>query len=383
MSRPARITLAVVGAIVLLNAAIAAIGALFPSPSGPASSSYATAPEGLAAFADLLERSGHPVGRLRGLPGDVRLDRDSTVVLLDPDLLRPDEARVLRRFVEGGGRLVAGGRRPDPWITALLPADPVWRGRSPRSWRPAAPVAATQGVRRVRSAGEGAWGSAGAVLPALVAGGGSSLLLTAGPGDGQLLVLADASPLQNRLLARADNAAFGVALAGERGRPVQFMEAVHGYGSARGLDALPGAWKLALAGLALAGLVFVAARARRLGPPDVPQRTLPPPRRAYVEALASALERTRDSAAVAAPLQEAARARLTARFRLADDAQPSDLQAAARRAGLEVDEAAAVVEAARREEQLIAAGRALVRLDARGGGDWANIGPRRDTGGGR
>ena len=369
MSRPRRgwrwVAIAGLAGIVLLNAVVALIGALLPSPSGPASSSYATAPRGIAALADLLEDSGHPVRRLRRLPGKVRLDPGSTVVLLDPDLLRPEEARELRRFVVRGGRLVAGGRDPDAWLRALSGWDPRWQPRSSRAWRPAAPVAAVQGVRRVQTAGRGAWGSPGAGLEALVADGGSSLLLSAGLAEGQLLLLADASPLQNRLLARADNAALGLALAGEPGRPVQFLEAVHGYGAARGLRALPGAWQLALAGLMLAGLVLVSSRARRLGAPDVPARTLPPPRRAYVEALADALGRTRDSAATAAPLQQAARERLRTRFRLPADAGSGDLRFTAQRAGLGPEEVAAVVEPVRDDRGLVAAGRALVRLGGR------------------
>ena len=119
---------------------------------------------------------------------------------------------------------------------------------------------------------------------------------------------------------------------------------------------------VSLAGLGLAGLLLLASRARRLGAPDAPPRALPPPRRAYVEALASALARTRDSAGTAVPLQEAARERLRTRFRLPPEAGPRDLRSAAERAGLTPEEAAAVVEPARGDDDLVAAGRALVRL---------------------
>ena len=358
----ARLAIAALACVVLLNAVLALIGALLPSPSGPPSSSYATAPRGIAALAELLEDSGHPVRRLRSLPGKARLDPAGTVVVLDPDLLRPEEARELRRFVVDGGRLVAGGREPDAWLKALLGSGRGWRRRSSRTWRPAAPVGAVEGVGRVRTAGEGAWEARGAGLEALVANDGSSLLVSAGLGEGQLLLLADASPVQNRLLGHTDNAALALALAGQRGRQVHFMEAVHGYGAARGLRALPGAWQVALAGLLLAGLVLVASRARRLGTPDVPARALPPARRAYVEALATALGRTGDSAGTAAPLQEAARDRLRLRFRLPADAGAGDLRSAAQRAGLTPHEAAAIVEPARGDDDLVAAGRALARL---------------------
>ena len=98
-----------------------------------------------------------------------------------------------------------------------------------------------------------------------------------GGGDEQML-LADGSPIENARIGEADNAAFGLALAGPAGTPVVFAEGVHGYGESRGLGALPGRWKVALFGLGVAAIVFAWARARRLGPPDRPTRTLPPAR---------------------------------------------------------------------------------------------------------
>src|SRR5436853_88166 len=60
-----------------------------------------------------------------------------------------------------------------------------------------------------------------------------------GRDGGVVYLLPDASPLQNRLLGTADNAAFGLALAGPSTRPVEFLESYHGYGQSAGLSALP------------------------------------------------------------------------------------------------------------------------------------------------
>jgi Domain of unknown function (DUF4350) len=363
----ARVALVSAGVVVGLNLALALVDALLPSPSGPRSSSYATSPNGFAAMADLLGQAGHRIHRVRELPGKARLDPHGTVVLLDPDVIRVDEARALRSFVRQGGRLVAGGRDPDDWMPTLLGSDPEWAEHAHHAWQVAAPVPAVSGVEHVRSAAEGAWRDPGAGLVLLGERGGRSLLLSAGLGSGQMFLLADASPLQNRLLQRADNGALALGLAGQPARPVQFVEAVHGYGHARGLSALPARWKLALVGLGLAALLFLVAHARRLGAPDPPERELPPPRRDYVDALAEALQRTHDPAAAAVPVQAAARARLAARFGLAADAQPADVNAAALRAGLSEAEAAALVQAARSDGDLVAAGRALVRVGGRTG----------------
>ena len=105
-------------------------------------------------------------------------------------------------------------------------------------------------------------------------------------GAGRAVLLADASPLHNRALARADSAAFGLAAAGAARRPVAFLETVHGYGEATGLAALPARALWAIAGLALAALALVWSMARRLGPPEDEARALAPPRRDYVEAVA-------------------------------------------------------------------------------------------------
>ena len=106
-----------------------------------------------------------------------------------------------------------------------------------------------------------------------------------------VVVLADTSPLSNEGLGAADNAAFGVALAG--GTPVAFLETVHGYGVSRGFGGLPTEVKWTLLGLLLTSLVAVWAAGRRFGPPEDPDTDPPPPRVEYVEALAGSLARTK------------------------------------------------------------------------------------------
>ena len=72
----------------------------------------------------------------------------------------------------------------------------------------------------VRTAGEGAW-----VEPrgrALVVAGDRPVVVEQKLGTGTIVLVADASPLQNRLLGHADNAALALALAGDR--PVVFAE---------------------------------------------------------------------------------------------------------------------------------------------------------------
>ena len=51
---------------------------LSPAPEGPRSSSYATSPQGLAAYASVLQRAGHPVRRLRTSVADDPPPTDAT-----------------------------------------------------------------------------------------------------------------------------------------------------------------------------------------------------------------------------------------------------------------------------------------------------------------
>jgi hypothetical protein len=336
-----------VALVVLVDVVLAGVDAVAggPQPSGPGSSSYATVPQGVAAYAALLAQSGHPVSRYRGdLAPAPASWRRSTVVLLDPGEVSDEEARALRDAVRSGGRLITGDFGGDlPLTRILLREAPVWRASTVRLARPVVPVVETTGVRSVRSdGGRGAWRSPGSALPVL-AGRNGALALVAQLGLGKVVLLADTTLLTNQLLATADNAVFALNIAGEPGRPVVFDEAVHGYGTATGLAALPPSWKWALTGLFVALLVFMVASARRLGPPESARRELPPPRRAYVDAVAATLARTGAPDTAMAPARRAARALVVRRAGLAPDASDAEIARAAHALGLDIDETAGVL----------------------------------------
>ena len=259
-----------VGALAAVVAVGVAFGRAAPQPGGPPSSSYTTRPDGLAAYATLLQRAGHDVRRIRA-----RLDRHrppaaETLVLADGRPLPRAERAALTAFLRAGGRAVLAG--------------------------PTAQLALQRGAPR-----------------------------------GGVTLLPDAAPLTNRRLGEDGNAARALALAGPPARRVAFVESVHGFGERRGLGALPSAVRWCLGLLGLAALVLLAARGRRLGPPEALARELPPARRAHVDALAAALARTRDP----------------------DEA----LRAAVVRAGLSEERARALG-----GDELLQAGRGLARL---------------------
>jgi hypothetical protein len=348
---PGAIIGVVIAVVIAVNLALRELDRFTRSPGGPESSSFATAPEGIAAYAELLRRFDRPVVQLRDELAQAELDPRETLVVLDPgSVLTFDEGVAVRGFVESGGRLVAGGN-PTGWLRTILEQVPGWRPSAPESAR----VVDIPGVDRVRTAGGGSW-----VNPeghVLVRAGAEPIVVERRRGAGTVLLVADASLLQNRLLAEADNAALGLALAGER--PVAFAESVHGYGAASGLDAIPSRWWLAFGGLCAAALVFALARGRRFGPAELAARELPPARVEFAEALATQLAKARPREEAVLTARRVARGRVTRALGLPPGAADADLRDRADARRFDPEELEAVLADGVGESDLLAVGRAL------------------------
>jgi hypothetical protein len=263
-------------------------------------SSYATGPEGAAAFADLVHRNGHGVERQRGELEIESLDPADTLVVLEPGALETSETAALLEFASTGGRLVIGGPDPEPYLARLTEAPPEWSPTGPVEWRGIA--AELEPIAVVETRGLGSFTSLGDAQQ-VVAESDATLAAVGAAQRGEIVYLADVEPVLNQSLAESDNAAFALWLAGNVERTVVFAEGVHGFGSESGLDAIPTHWKIGLVVLALAALVYVLARGRRLGPPVPDAPPSPPAREEYVDAVATTLARTRDPAGATAGLR--------------------------------------------------------------------------------
>jgi hypothetical protein len=359
LTRGWKIALALLAGIVVLNLGLAALrSATGGTPGGPTSSSYATAPDGAAAFASLLARAGHDVVRERVTPHRTALDPSDTVVVLDAPFVLPSDATALRRFLLRGGRLIASSQGSS-WLRRVVSRPPGWGAHPVTVARPLVPVSELRGVRRVEPAGIGAWVRAGSSLPVLGDRRGSILDIAA-VGRGRALLLADSSPLQNVQLARADNARLASALAGPPARRVLFFENYHGYGRGTGLSAIPARWQLAILLAGIATLVFMLARVRRLGPAEHAARPFAPSRREYVDSLAATLAKTRDRGEAIAPVRRELRDRITRRSGLPPTAPDADVAAAAARLGLTSVEIQSLLRAGPPFDEL-AIGRAFAR----------------------
>jgi Domain of unknown function (DUF4350) len=349
---------AIAVAVVALNLALREVDQRTRPPGGPTSSSFATAPDGAAAYAELLERFDRPVIRLREAPSEADLSPESTLVLLDAKGLTTRDWLAAKAHLREGGRLVYAGDDV-AWLSEV-DGDLAWRERFAGTARVPPGTGGLGDVSTVKADARGLWLSDEGVL--LEAGRGrGALALRRELGRGEVVLLSDASLLQNRLLASADNAAFGLAVAGPPGRPVVFAESFHGYGEASGLDAVPTRWWWVIGGLLLAALVLALAQGRRLGPAELPGRPLPPARVEFAEALATQLARTRPRGDAARTAHRLVRERLLRRLRLPPDAADDDVRAAAAARGVDPG----IVDAALGGPQpdLLAAGRALRNLE--------------------
>lgn len=357
----ARIALIVLGALVALQISETLVAPLGGASGGRShSSSYATNGTGYAAYAELLSTSGHPITRARSRLDGAALDPGSTLVVADA-ALSDKENLAVQAFVQAGGRLVLAGESTADTARAVVGENVSWTPRSVSSATPLLPVPEVSGVRGVTSEGSGAWRSTGPATP-LLADSSHVLAAVADVGQGRVVLLADASPWQNAHVDEADNAAFGLAVVGPSGRPVVFAETGHSRTNGTGLGALPGPWKAALVAGGIATLLAMWSAARRFGPPEEEARDLPPPRRAYVDALAATLAKTRRPDESLAPLRAAARERLRHRAALGPDATEEQLRQAAAALGLGAEEVGALFGALHTDENGLALGRAMAEL---------------------
>jgi len=360
MSRSRMALIAAGLALAILLAARIGFGGT-PEPSErPGASSTDQGRAGLTVLRDLLASAGHQVASLRETPSRAELDSAATVILLDSGPIDPAETAALASFVRDGGRLVFGGDTSLSAYSDLAGTTINHESSGAVTAMPLTPSAETLEVSRAQLIGNGAFAETGRALPLLAGTPGGTVLASETMGRGRLVLLADASPLQNALIGEGDNAQLGLDLAGDRDRPVLFAERVR-LSASPGLAALPSRWRLAFAGLVLAGLLLIASRARRTGPPEEPSRTLAPPRRRYVDALATALARIAEPSA-AEPVRLAARRRLLAGSAEGTGAGPEELARAGAAAGLEQAEWEALGTPLIDQRQMLAAGSALAKL---------------------
>jgi hypothetical protein len=373
-----RVTLVIVAAVLVAGGLIKVTSLLTEgsSPEGPDSSSFSPTSNGLAALSELLTRNGGHVVQLTSSLAGAAFPANSTVVVAGPTSWQSTDSTALARVLDSGGNVVVAGQPPSGLLTVLLGVSaPEWSANEVTNAEPVGSNPLVFGVSQVDSTGPGSWSTAGGTTPLLASTGTGSttyLAVYAHVGVGTLVLLSSPAPLQNRLLGQVDNAAFALDITGATGaagttagRPVIFDEYDHGYGRAGGgIGGLPGSWKAALLLALAAVLVWMLSAARRFGPPEKAERELPPPRVAYVDAIATLFSTAKSEsvASAAENLQVRARTTLCRRAGVSTNASDDEIARAAASAGLSGELVRTVLSTPRSADELVAVGRASAQL---------------------
>lgn len=352
-----RLVFGVLALIVAFNVVLAALGSILDSgPGGPAASPRGTSGPGLAAYSDLLRSAGHQVTVNTDDLTPADLPVGATAVVADPIRFSSEDVTALTGFLEAGGRLVVIG--PD---TAEILA--VYSGAQTAAAQGGtnAPVTVWVPSGLTGSATEVVggigwyWKDLGTLVP-LAGSLDNPALVTMSVGKGTLVGLAEVAPLTNRNLARRDNAALGLALAGE-GRPVVFVDRTTAPSNS-GLSAVPTPWKWTAAALAVALIGFIWSAGSRFGPPEPQIANLGPARREHVEAVAAGMARQQPTPAESvSSLRAAARTALARDLGLAPDASAAVLYATAKEHGIDQTEVDEIIQTPEDLDRALAVGR--------------------------
>lgn len=326
-------------------------------------SSYSKSADGYDTWYRLLASYNVDVAPVRGNLTAAKLDPARTLVIAgDTRDLSRWEIRNVVAFVRDGGRLVVIGD-PGELGSAITGG---WFDRSPfgpTDYRPLTQDPTTDGVTTV-TGGDGEFSKVDATP--LYGSRSSVVTVAASLGKGTAIFVADPMPMTNAAIDRDDNALYALRLT-TLNRPVDFAEGIHGFRDNEFYADVPIGWRLAALGLILAGVVFMISRARRLGPAEREFRTLPPPRRLYIDAFARALRKAKQPSRSVTTVQRNVRRIIGERSGISPDASDEAFIAGGIRLGIPEDEITAAIRPVTSERTFVLATRAFTRLNQEGG----------------
>lgn len=299
---------AVAAALVIITALVIGAPGNNSVPLDPSS----TAPDGTKALVLLLRSLGANVHTGATLPGA----RDGVALLLQDHLNRADTAR-LSRWVDEGGRLIVTDPGSD--LAGVAPdssgRDLILGRRSPELVGGDCPIAALRSVGSVRPDGD--------ILLRLPAGGvgcfgaGAGYLLVARDQEqGTLVVVGGPSMWTNADLGDASNSVLAAdLLSPTRGTDVTFIGSSKVGGGDKGLLSLISPRIVeALWGLAVAFVIAMVWRGRRLGRPVIEAMPVELPGSGLVEAAGNLLQEGGQRAHAAGILRRDLKRLITDRF---------------------------------------------------------------------
>jgi hypothetical protein len=281
-------------------------------------STYDTGPNGYRAWYETLRGAGVPVARFERVLALLDAPHGTLVFSTyagdtSPIPIDAHDEAALRRFVSGGGRLVA----LDDDFEGALDVTPGAGTSTPSKARAAVVLARaelTAGVRRVAGPIDALFGFKQGRNRIPLLANASGIVAVAYPyGKGQVIAIAAPRLFGNGYIGNAGNLAFAYDVVAGHG-PVYFDEYVHGYDSGMTMwQALPLPVKAAvLATIALVALALAGANVP-FAPAVPPEPASERDSSAYVTAMASLMRRARAARAAVDVFVTDARRRARAR----------------------------------------------------------------------
>ena len=281
-SRGMKALVAIIGLNLLL--VVLAI-ALDPRVEGPEGSSIVTTELGYGAWREVLRALEIPTVQLKVPLDDADLAEGARLVVVSPEhrLVDARYRRAVENFLDAGGTLIT---TPVDAEILGINLDIAVDSMDP-SVGEVSVVSDLPDVSVLRTPGSYILGA----RQVLVETADQQAIVAR---SGGVVLLSDVSLLDNANLGAADNGVLAVRLAGTG--PVYFDEYVHGFGAGQGLAGVP-AGVISLVLILISTIVWMWAVGARFGPPEQPQRALPPPRAAYLDGIAATLAKAKPTEA--------------------------------------------------------------------------------------
>jgi hypothetical protein len=256
----------VAGVLVVLLVAGAAILAKRQGSKAELPTTFSTASEGAEAAYLLLEESGLQTERWERSLSDLPDPSGKTLILASPMAApTPGERESLKRFLLGGGRMIATGM----FAGVYLPRDssiPDFLGTM--SWkrmRALSPSAITRAAPEITIAPEASWQADSSAQP-LYGDESNVRVVKFRFGEGEVIWWASATPLTNAGLREPGNLEFFLASIGDRPTEVLWDEYIHGYRETRAGSVWHSPMMWIFLQLGLLSVMVLATFSRRSGP---------------------------------------------------------------------------------------------------------------------
>lgn len=278
----------IIGVVVfaLVYGGVASYISAYYESSSPSPSVYSRSGKGLSVWYGYLARLGLDPKVLTDFD---TLPSGATLIIAGPldASPGPGDAGRLERWVRGGGRVVLIGTELFGLLEELGAVPGPASAPADTRLAPSLPGVYASGVATI-APGEDRFRPGEPVWVAHYQDSHGDVLISRRLGSGEVVWLADASPVSNDGIGTADDSALAVLLARVPGRAIYFDEFHHGFvKEATPWDRLSVGGRASVVLLLLGVAVLVIGRGRRIGPPIPTPEETPMRGGAYISQLAA------------------------------------------------------------------------------------------------